>query len=292
MSDYDSTLPRRQLGRYLREYRDRAHLSLEEASTLMQWSKSPLQRLEKGQTEKVRTVDIAELCRIYDIPPEVTEELHKLAQQAAVKSWYHEFGDIVAGRLKVYLGLESWARRLTSYQEIVPGLLQTADYARTLTRATFPDTPDTEIDRHVQVRMQRQAIITRKTRPVVFEVVVHESAIRRVVGGPKIMAAQLRHLADAGTSPNITVRVLPFAAGYPQGIAPGPFVLMDFGEDAKGRPVEPPIVFLENLSANVYLEKPQDIARYHQLYGSIQQATLDTVTSKNLLRQVAKEHLA
>lgn len=293
MPEPGSTLPRRQLGRYLREYRTAMNLTLEEAARLMEWGKSTLQRLEKGQADKIRTLDVQELCRIYGIPPDVTTALHALAQQAAVKSWYHDFGDILPDSLNMYLGLESSARQLISYQEVVPGLLQTADYARALTRARFPDDPEADIARHVELRMQRQAVVTRKSHPAALDVVVHESVLRRIVGDPQVMATQLRRMADAGTQTNITLRVLPFTAGYPRGMLTGPFVILDFGDDLKNQAVTPPIVYIESMiNANLYLEKPEDLARYHQMYEVIQHSALDATTSRNLLRQVAREYQA
>src|SRR6266567_6247981 len=125
-----STLPRRQLGRHLRDWRTQSGQTIAEAARLMEWGASTLQRLEKGQADRIRTIDIQELCRIYGIPGEFAEGLKGLAQQAAVKSWWHAYGDLIPENFDVFVGLEASAQRLTSYQsELVPGLLQTADYA-------------------------------------------------------------------------------------------------------------------------------------------------------------------
>ncbi|MFI6777691.1 helix-turn-helix domain-containing protein [Nocardia sp. NPDC050412] len=288
-----STLPRRQLGRYLRDWRTQSGLTIAEASRLMEWGASTLQRLEKGQADRIRTIDIQELCRIYGIPDELSDGLKGLAQQAAVKSWWHAYGDLIPENFDVYVGLEASARKLTSYQsEIVLGLLQIADYARALNRLGYPDDSDAEIERRVQLRMQRQALINRKAAPATVNVILHESVLRRVVGGAKVMAAQLRHLADISTQPNISLRILPFAAGVPLGVSTGPFTILEFGIDSKGQPIEPPVVYAEGFTGDLYLERHADVRRYDRAHECLQRCALDIQPSRHLLRQIAKEYVA
>ncbi|GAB2697834.1 helix-turn-helix domain-containing protein [Nocardia thraciensis] len=288
-----STLPRRQLGRYLRDWRTQAGLTIAEAARLMEWGASTLQRLEKGQADRIRTIDIQELCRIYGIPDDIAEGLKGLAQQAAVKSWWHAYGDLIPENFDVYVGLEASAHRLTASQtELVPGLLQTADYARALNLLGFPDDSEAELERRVQLRLQRQALITRKNQPATVDVVLGESVLRRVVGSARVMAAQLRHLADLSTRDNVTLRVLPFAAGVPLGLSTGPFVILEFGNDSKGQPVEPPVVYVEGFTGDLYLERPGDVRRYRRAHEGLLRCALDVPTSRNLLRQVAKEYMA
>lgn len=259
----------------------------------MEWGASTLQRLEKGQADRIRTIDIQELCHIYGIPDELSDGLKGLAQQAAAKSWWHAYGDLIPENFDVYVGLEASARRLACYQsELVLGLFQIADYARALNRLGYPDDSDAEIERRVQLRLQRQALITRKAIPATVDVVLHESVLRRVVGGAKVMAAQLRHLADISTQPNICLRILPFAAGAPLGVSTGPFTVLAFGTDSKGQPVEPPVVYAEGLTGDLYLERQADVQRYDRAHECLQRSALDIQSSRHLLRQVAKEYVA
>ncbi|WP_067692537.1 helix-turn-helix domain-containing protein [Nocardia jejuensis] len=291
MSDRGSTLPRRQLGRYLREGRMQCNMTIAEAAGLMEWSESKLQRLETGNAEKIRVLDIRELCRIYDFDDEFTTALANLAQQASVKSWWHEYDDVVPEGFNVYVGLEASARSLVSYQpDLIPGLLQTADYARVLINDYWPDAGSDRLDRRVQLKTRRQSLLTRRRSPATFDVVLHETALRRVVGDPKIMAAQLRRVADMSTLPTIAVRVLPFTAGVPLGHTVGPFVIVDFGRDSGNRPVEPTVVYLENFLGDLYLEKQAAVERYHQAYQSIRHSALDETSSRDLLRKAAKEY--
>ncbi|MVU79943.1 helix-turn-helix domain-containing protein [Nocardia sp. ET3-3] len=288
-----STLPRRQLGRYLRDWRIQAGLTIAEAAKLMEWGASTLQRLEKGNADRIRTIDIQELCRIYGIPAEIAEGLKGLAQQAAVKSWWHSYGDLIPENFDVYVGLEASAQQLSCYQsELVPGLLQTAEYARALNRLGYPEETVAEVDRRVQLRLQRQAMITRRTRPAEVAMVLHESVLRRLVGGARVMAAQVRHLAELSTRPNVALRILPFAAGVPLGLSTGPFVILEFGSDSKGQPVEPPVVYVEGFTGDLYLERQGDVQRYRRAQDVLQHCALDVQDSRNLLRQVAKEYSA
>ncbi|MGK8501614.1 helix-turn-helix domain-containing protein [Nocardia asiatica] len=291
MADEDSTLPRRQLGRYLRQYRDENGMTLAQAAKLVEIGTTTLHRLEKGTADKVKVRIVQHLCEIYErSTPEIAAMKH-LAAQAAVKNWYQEFNDVLWNNFDNYIGLEAAARQLFSYQELVPGLLQTKDYARTMIRSYHVEEPESYIDRQVELRMKRQTLIKRRTQPVALCVVLHESALHRVVGNPRIMSNQLHHIAEASTWPNVEVRILRFSTGLPMGVLPGAFVILDFGSDSKGRPVEPPVVYVENvLTANIYLEKPMDVARYRAVSSALREASLGVAESRALLRKVAKEY--
>ncbi|WP_345494535.1 helix-turn-helix domain-containing protein [Nocardia callitridis] len=291
MSETGSTLTRRQLGRYLREARQENNLTIVQAADLMQWSESTLQRLETGNAEKIRWRDVRELCQLYDVSREMTAALVGLAQQAHVKSWWHEFGELIPENFSVYVGLESSARTLTAYQpDLVPGLLQTVDYARILASIASPTDSAAELAGRAQIKVRRQSIVTRSRTPATLEVVVHEAAIRRVVGNPQVMAAQLRHMADASTMPNVTIRVLPFAAGTPLGASISPFVILAFGESSNGKPVEPTVVYLENLLGDLYLEKPVAVDRYYHAHQALQAKALNEVATREAFRKIAREY--
>lgn len=291
MSETGSTLPRRQLGRYLLEWRTRAGLTQQRAAELLEIGTSSLQRLEKGQNSRIKSRDIRAACDLYGVPGDLTEALVGLAKQANVKSWWHQYGDLIPKTFDVYVGLEAAATGLFSYQsDLVPGLLQTADYNRALVQRIWPDETAEQWDQRVQIKTQRQNIVTRKTQPIGLDVVVGEAALRRVAGSGAIMAAQLRHLADMSTKENITIRVLPFGAGFPDGVAMPPFVILAFDHDLFGETVEPPVVYLEGAVGDMYLENTDDVKTYYQRYNSIKAAALDETMSRSLLRQVAREH--
>ncbi|MBF6446205.1 helix-turn-helix domain-containing protein [Nocardia elegans] len=288
MAEEDSTLPRRQLGRLLRQYREEIGLTMAQAARLVEVGTTTLHRLERGTADKVRVRIVQHLCEIYERSSAETATLKNLAEQAAVKNWYHEYAGLLPYNFNHYVELESAARQLFSYQELIPGLLQTDAYARTM-MSGFPAEAEAEFQRRVDLRMKRQVIIKRKAEPVMFSVVLHESALYRVVGSPKIMSAQLRHVADASTWPNVEVRILPFSAGMPMGVLPGPFVILDFGLDRKNRPIEPTVVYIEAVTANIFLQKHHDVERYRAISAAVRDASLNPVDSRTLLRKTARE---
>lgn len=290
MGTHDSTtLPKRQLGRYLREARQAANMTLEEVAPLMQWSTSKLQRVEKGEAPIVRIVDVEALCRIYDLDEDLTTALVGLAKQATVKSWWHSYDDIIPRSFNLYVGLESSAHQLVIFRpDIVPGLFQTPGYARILDEIYFPDRSSEEIDRRVELRMRRQALITRKTRPASIDLTLQEAALRIMVGNSAIMADQINHLMNQ--PPNVNVRILPNSVGIPTGKATGPFVILDFGRDNKPSKTDPTVVFVESYTGDMYHERKADVDRYRHAYAVIQHAALDVPASNRLLRQVKKEY--
>ncbi|MFD6351871.1 helix-turn-helix domain-containing protein [Nocardia tengchongensis] len=290
MSETGSTLPRRQLGRYLREARSALGMSQDRVAKAADVSTSVLQRLESGIPTRLKVRDLQAICEVLEMPGDAADAMVGLLQQAGEKSWWHEYDSVIPANFDVYVGLETAARRLTTYQPaLVPGLLQTSDYARALIHAVKPEESPADHQRRVDLRMRRQAKVFRKYQPLVLDVVLHEAALRCKVGGEAVMAAQLRRLAEVGKAPNISVRVLPFDAGAPLGDPVGQFAILEFDEDFRGERVWPPVVYLENFIGCMYLEKDGDVRRYYRVLDSLQRAALDETVSRGLLRQVAKE---
>lgn len=289
-----STLPRRQLGRFLRERREGTGLSIAKAAALVELSQAALQRIESAKTKKVRAIDVQALCDLYEATREDTARAVELAKQAKVTSWYTAFAGLYGDpTFNMYVELTASARQLISYQEIVLGLVQTPDYARALISDFYRDNSREDIERRVELRIKRQSIINRGADPVKLELLLHESALHRVVGGPRVMAAQLRHLAEISKRSNISLRIHPFSAGYARGLLHGPFVILDFGTDAKGRPTEPPLVYFEGHGKpDLYLESADDFRRYDELASVVRSISLDEVKSRDLLRRVAREYEA
>ncbi|WP_067813663.1 helix-turn-helix domain-containing protein [Nocardia inohanensis] len=285
-----STLPRRQLGRFLREWREANGFTIAAAAKLADLSASALQRIEAGQTQKVRKQDVRALCEVFGVATAETRAAIELAEVARTQSWYHAYGGLYSEAFNMYTGLEAAAQRLITYHEHVPGLLQTADYARAVIGAYPGFTDGVDIDRRVEHRMKRQAIVTRKTRPVVLTVLLHESALHRVIGGPRVMAAQLRHLAEISKLPNVSVRIHPFSAGLTWGMPRGSFTILEFGQAAADEVAEPPIVYIEGgPTQDVYLEKPDEVRLYSELASAIESAALEDDPSRELIRRVTKE---
>ncbi|MFI7003621.1 helix-turn-helix domain-containing protein [Nocardia sp. NPDC050175] len=285
-----STVPRRQLGRHLRELRTSVGLTIEVAAELMQWSFTMLQRLEKGQVDKVRDVDVRELCRIYEAEPSEVDGLIGLARQASLPEWWHVYGDLIPEKFDVYIGLENSAKQLTIYQsELVPGLLQSPQYVRVSIAVGRRTDSAEEIERRVQLRLKRQSLVTRSVEPVQLDVVLHECVLRQVVGSRKVMEEQCKALVDASLLPNVNLRVLPFDAGYPTGAQIGPFTILSFGADAKGRALEPPVVYVEGFTGALYQDRPKAVEQYGDGHRVIRGAALDEQASRRKLRELVKE---
>lgn len=283
-----NTVPRRQLGRHLREMRQAAGLTLAEAARHIGRGAGTVQRLETGHPGRIKSDIITGLCELYDEPGQ-KELLLGLAKEADAESrnggWWHEYGELIPDDFELYVGLESVASKLTVYRpDMVSGLFQTAGYARALDSIYFPSDPPSELDRRVRMRLGRQKIITRKRNPVEVKLILDEAILNRVVGGYKTMAAQLRHLADMPL--NVDVRVLPFASGFPVGISTGPFTVLDFSPATR----EPSTVYVELYTGDLYYDRSDAVERFRNAFRAMQRAALGTVDSKSLLRAKAKEY--
>ena len=282
-----TTIPRRQLGRYLRDMRQEAGMSIQNAARLIERGTGTLQRLEKGEAGRIRTLDIQALCQLYD----TQEKLPGLLELAAAAAshdgdgmWWHEYGDAIRADFELYVSLEASASKLTVFRpDIISGLFQTPGYARTLDISYDPEASADSLDQRVDVRAKRQRIITRKRNPVHVDLVLDEAALRRVVGSPQIMAEQLRHLADLPG--NVSLAILPLASGYPLGLACGPFTILEF-DRVTG---EHPMVYIEGYRGNMYYDKPEAIAQYRDTFTRLRTAALSQADSKQALRRAARE---
>ncbi|MEU6190596.1 helix-turn-helix transcriptional regulator [Nocardia sp. NPDC047038] len=287
-----STLPRRQLGRALREAREGAGFTLERAAQLMEMGKTSVGRIEKGQNDKVKLRDVEAFGKLYGLGSERIEELKTLAQQTATKGWWHASHHLIAPVFKTYLGLESGVSDLSVYQSmIIPGLLQVGDYARCIERPYYADDTQEELERRVLLRLRRATILTRKYSPVAADFVVHESVLHTVVGSNAVMSAQARHMADMSTLPNVTLRILPFSAGFPVDEGPvQPYIILNFPLSSREFGTEPPVVYAETFTGSMFFEDSIDVKRYREIHGALQRAALDEKTSRDLLRQVARRY--
>ena len=213
-----------------------------------------------------------------------------LAKETKARGWWHAYGDVIPEGFDVYIGLEEAASQLAWYEsELVPGLLQTEDYARTLIAADNPGVDDEEISRRVHVRMARQPLIRRATAPLHLQVALNEGILRRPVGGPRIMSGQLARLAEVSELPNVSLRVVPFSAGLHPGLMSGPFVILRFPLNGDGRESEPATVYVDGFTGALYLDKPGEVERYAQAFGGIWDACLDEAASRDLIHHAAEE---
>ncbi|MEV6632314.1 helix-turn-helix transcriptional regulator [Actinoplanes sp. NPDC051470] len=283
-----STVPRRQLGRRLRDLREGARLTVTQVVTALEWSKPRLWRYETGQVP-IHPNDVEAMCRLYGADTELTNALKTLARETKSKGWWHAYSDIPEW-FELFLGMEAAASRIRQYEaEVIPGLVQAASYAQAATVRCITREPTPEIlERGTAVRMQRQQILTRRapTAPD-LEIFLSEAALLRGFTA-EIMIDQLTCLLTLSERPNISIRVVPLAAG-PHRAFHGSFVILDFPEETPVRGPEPTTVYSEHPTGALYLDKPSEVKTYARIWADLGSVALDQPRSYQLIQQKAKE---
>jgi len=242
------------LGARLRRLREAKRISPEEAGYVIRGSHSKISRLETGRVS-FKDRDIVDLLTLYGVSDEAQrEEIRGLASRASQPGWWHDYSDMLASWFEDYLGLEEAAVRIRTYEaQFVPGLLQTEDYASAVILLEYSNPQ--EIRRRVTLRIARQAILSRPD-PTSLWVVLDEAVLRRTIGGGRAMRAQLKHLIDMAQQPNVTIQIMPFAAGG-HAAAGGSFSVLHFAENDL-----PDMVYLEQLASAQYLDKKDVVDTY------------------------------
>lgn len=278
------TVRRRILGRELRALREEKGLRSDETADSMSWDPAKVTRLEQGRSG-LRPQELEALLDIYGVTdPSTRDALAMLAREAKRRVWWAPYNDVLAARYSGFIAFEAEAVSARNFQtSLVPGLLQTPDYARAITRALRPNAPADEVNALVDVRLGRQNAALIREDPLELWTIVDEAAIRRMVGGPAVMAKQLRRCVEASEEPHVTLQVLPLAAGAHAGLL-GSFVILGF--PIRG---DLDVVYVENHTSNLYLEREEDLAHYNDMFDRLRAAALDTEPSRKLINQIARE---
>jgi hypothetical protein len=272
------------LGRQLQALREKAGMSYEQAADTIYASAWTLRRMEKAEVG-LKLNYVKSLLMAYGITDvREIDTFLDLAREANKPGWWHSYADVLPAWFRVFPGLEQAADLIRGYEpHCVPGLLQTEDYARALSVAGYPNATADETERRVALRLGRQQILSRPDPPRLW-VVVDEAVLRRPVGGPAVMRAQLDRLIDATAQPNITFQVLPFAIGaHP--VMYGMFHLLRF-PDAE----LPDIIYGENLTSAFYLDKPSDVATYAEALDRLCAHASPADKTTGILRGVRKDY--
>jgi transcriptional regulator with XRE-family HTH domain len=278
--EQNPTLRGRRLAVELMRRREASGLSREEAARRLEWSTSTIFRIETGRS-RPQPGNVRVLLDLYGVTGSERDGLIQLAREARQPGWWHSFRDVLPNPYEVYIGLEGGAASIRNFEPVVvPGLLQTADYARAMFKGGPRELDRDEIERRVEVRLARQQILTRNDRPRLWAV-IDEAVIHRLVGDPAVMRAQLGHLIDTAEQGKTTVQVVPFRAGAHAGTT-GPFVILDFPE-----PTDPAVVYVETLAGDIYLEERADVNRYTIAFDRLLAAALHPDDSVRLIQQVA-----
>jgi transcriptional regulator with XRE-family HTH domain len=248
------------LGAQLRRLREAKGISRDDAGYLIRSSDSKISRMELGRVG-FKERDVADLLTMYGITDDQERQaLLNLARQANTPGWWHRYGDLLPGWFQAYVGLEEAATLIRTFEvQFVPGLLQTEDYARAVITQGNPAAPAEEVERRVGLRQRRQELLTRPGpdgSPRRLWAVVDEAALRRPIGGRKVLRGQLEHLIEATGLPTVTLQVLPFHVGG-HAAEGGAFTILRFSA-----PDLPDVVYVEQLTSALYLDKLDDVDAY------------------------------
>ncbi|WP_433688454.1 helix-turn-helix domain-containing protein [Micromonospora carbonacea] len=286
--DMGSTVPRRRLGRALRDLRTEAGITLDAAAEALECNRQKVWRIESG-LGSARSIDVRAMCELYRAKNELTRALVALAGETKAKGWWHAYGDAIPDWFELYVGLESAASHIRRYDEaLIPGLFQTRGYALAVYQHRAEVTED-ERERLVEVRLQRQSLLTRRLPAAPrLEVVISEGALLRIVGDRPTMAEQLRHLLDVGERNRVSIRVLPLSAGLHRGVEAGTFVMLEFPLGNRATP-DPPVVYSESWTGALYLDRPDEFAAYEKVWASLDQLALDEGQSRHLINKIIGE---
>jgi transcriptional regulator with XRE-family HTH domain len=277
------TVRRRRLAAGLRQLREAVGLTHDQVADDLGWHRSKLGRIEGAQFVRLSLTDLRALLDLYQVTDTGQREaLIDLARQARERGWWHSYSDLLGDPHATYIGLEADAAAIKTYQsQLVPALLQTPDYTRAVAQATRMTTLDAaEADRFLAARTARQEVLAQQP-PVQLWAVLDEAVLRRQVGGPAVMHAQLQRLIEAASLPPVTLQVLPDQAGEHAGLE-GSFTILGFPQ-----PTDHDVVYLDAASGGVYVEKPADIALYATAFDHIRAAALSPKDSLPLMMRIA-----
>jgi transcriptional regulator with XRE-family HTH domain len=279
------TVLRMILGRQLQALREKAGMSYDQAAAAIYSSSYTIRRMERAEGG-LKPLTVKSLLMAYGITDvREIDAFLALARDASKPGWWHSYDDVLPSWFRTLIGLEEAATLIRGYDpHAIPGLLQTPDYARASVRTGFPDATDEEVGRRVDLRLARQHILKRPDPPRLW-LVVDETALRRPAAttGPAVMRAQLNKLTEAAARPNITIQVLPFAAGLHPAMY-GPFRIFRF--DAHE---QPDIVYGESMTSAWYLDKPDETALYIQALDRISAQAAPGAGTAKILRDIGKE---
>ncbi|MFC4896966.1 helix-turn-helix domain-containing protein [Streptosporangium amethystogenes subsp. fukuiense] len=269
---------RRRLAAELRRLRERAQLTMEEVGEQIGWSATKISRIETSRVGVVPK-DVVSLLDLYRVDGSRREELLKLARDARKRGWWQAYSDLSSDYTS-YISLEAETTSMRSFGTVLlPGLVQTEDYARAVIRAGLILAPPGEVERRIEVRMARQSLLT-QAEPLRLWAILDEAAVHRSIGGPGVMRAQLKRLLELADLPNVTIQVLPFAAGAHSGTS-GAFQIMEFPEAS-----DPDVVFLENLTDSLYVEREAEVYRYTVAFDHLRAKAIDPDDSRCLIAKM------
>jgi len=272
----------RRVAAELKRLRSEAGLTREEVAERTRINEATLYRIEAARA-RPQTRTLLALLDLYGVSEEFRDELVALSRQSGEQSWLQSFPTELPEPYPTYISFEGEARSLLNYECLfVPGLLQTQDYARAALQRGNANATKEEIDRLLEARLGRQAVLT-KDPPLRLWAIVDEAALHRPVGGREVMKAQLNCLAEAAGLPQVTVQALPYDVGGHPGMA-GSFVILRFGE-----PATSDVVYIESQAGDLFLESETDLSRFSAIFEHLRALALPPDASVSLIQAIARE---
>ncbi|GAB3458242.1 helix-turn-helix transcriptional regulator [Streptomonospora sediminis] len=274
---YSPSVRRRRLRTQLLRYRERAGLTTAQVAKELSWPQIKVSRIENGSKKSVSPAELDALLDFYkEDNAEARASLHECARLAKERGWWNRYRSVMSTALPDF---ENEASVIRTYEcQVVPGLLQTPDYAEAVFRADLVRS-DAEIRERLSARLKRQEILSRVDPPM-YWAIIDEAALRRTVGSPEVLSQQLRHLTHMAARHNINIYVLPFSAGaHPSTM--GSFVILDFPD-----PLDSSIGYVETSVSSLYVEEGRDLTELNSLFGGAQGAALSPARSLQFINDV------
>lgn len=270
------------LGRRLQDLREKAGLSFQEAGRALDVTHATIRRMEKAEVG-LKIPYVEKLLRTYGVTGPELEEFLALAREANQPGWWHRYRDVLPDWFSAFVSLEGEAAVIRAYEpHYVPGLLQTEDYAREVLRAGNPRAGDDGVERGVALRMERQALLTRQDAPLLW-IVMDETVLRRPIGSPAVMRAQIARLIDACELPDVRLQIMPFTAG-PHPAMYGPFHIFRFQTHGL-----PDVVYSESLVGGVYFDDRDDVSTFLEALDRMCAQAAPTRSTLRILGEIHKE---
>lgn len=276
-ADHSPTVRRRQLIAELKRLREAAGMTQEDVAERLDWHATKVFRIETGRTGP-HPNDVRVMLDVFGVTDRAERDaLVQLAKDARQRGWWYSYRDVLPSRYEFFIGLEEEAASIQTFElAVVPGLLQTEDYARALARGGPLELSPDEIERRVEVRMTRQRVLAKPDRPQLWAI-LDESAIRRVVGGPEVMRAQLQHLLGQGEHGKTTIQVVPYSVGAHPGTASS-FIVLGFAD-----PNEIDVVYMETIGGNMSVDKPEEVRHYTTAFDHLRAVALSPDYTRAML---------
>ena len=276
------TVLRMVLGKRLRQLRERAGVSFEEAARAIDVTPLTIRRMEKASVG-LRIPYVRELLHTYGVEEREIEDFLALAREANRPGWWYQYRDVLPEWFKAYVSLESEATLIRAYEpHYMPGLLQTRDYARTILRLGFPNESPEEIERRVELRVRRQELLDKPNAPTVWAI-LDETVLLRPVGGAKVMRHQIERVIDAISNDKVRIQIMRFSAGPHPG-AFGPFHYFRFGFSEL-----PDIVYTESLTGSAYVDQRVDVEAYLEVLDRMSVQAAPVEQTRAILEEARKE---